>query len=145
MLSNLLQDIRYGLRLLAKSPAISVNAVATLALAIGANTAVFSVVNSVLLRPLPFAEPDRLVMLWESNPHNSQRPDRVAWRDMLAWREESSAFTNIGTFSMINEALPGEAEAQRVRSCSAAANQVLLLRASPRLGRSLRPAEDCLP
>ncbi len=145
MLSNLLQDIRYGLRLLAKSPAITVNAVATLALAIGANTAVFSVVNSVLLRPLPFAEPDRLVMLWESNPHNSQRPDRVAWRDMLAWREQSSAFTNIGTFSMINEVLLGEAEAQRVVACRVTANLFPLLGAQPRLGRLFLPDEDSLP
>src|SRR5215475_10209675 len=103
MLSNLLQDIRYGLRLLAKSPAISINAVATLALAIGANTAVFSVVNSVLLRPLPFAEPDRLVMLWETDPHNGHRPDRVTWRAILSWREQSSVFSNMGTFWMINE------------------------------------------
>src|SRR6266849_5556795 len=117
MLSNLVQDIRYGLRLLAKSPAISVNAVATLALAIGANTAVFSVVNSVLLRPLPFPEPDRLVMLWENDPHNGQRPDRVTWRDILFWREQSSAFSNIGTFAMINEVLLGEAEAQRIVAC----------------------------
>ena len=58
MVSSLFQDIRFGLRLLAKSPAITINAVATLALAIGANSAVFSVVNSILLRPLPFARPD---------------------------------------------------------------------------------------
>src|SRR5882724_10115562 len=108
MLSNLLQDVRYGLRLLAKSPAISLNAVITLALAIGANTAVFSVVNSVLLRPLPFADPKGLVMIWENNPQNGQRPDRVAWRDFLYWRDQSSVFSNIGAFSMINEVFRGE-------------------------------------
>src|SRR5207245_2628903 len=107
----------YGLRLLAKSPALSVNAVVTLALAIGANTAVFSVVNSVLLRPLPFAEPNRLVMLWENNPNNNQRPDRVAWRDILSWREQSSVFDAIGTFWMINEVFLGDAEAQRIVAC----------------------------
>src|SRR5215831_19437936 len=121
MLSSLLQDIGYSLRLLSKSPAISVNAVATLALAIGANTAVFSVVNSVLLRPLPFAEPDRLVMLWETDPHG-HRPDRVTWRDILFWREQSSVFSNMGTFWMINEVLLGEAEAQRIAACRVTAN-----------------------
>ena len=145
MLSNLLQDIRFGLRLLAKSPALSVNAVATLALAIGANTAVFSVVNSVLLRPLPFVEPHRLVMLWENNPHNGMRPDRVAWRDMLSWREQSSVFSNIGTFWMINEVLLGEAEAQRIVGCRITASLFPLLGAQPRLGRLFLPEEEALP
>src|SRR5881628_2894123 len=107
MLSNLHQDMRFGLRLLARSPATTLNAVSTLALAIGANTAVFSVVNSVLLRPLPFSQPDRLVMVWETNPANGQRPERVAWRDFLSWREQSSVFENMGTFSMFNEIFLG--------------------------------------
>jgi predicted permease len=145
MLSNLLQDIRYGLRLLARSPAITVNAVATLALAIGANTAVFSVVNSVLLRPLPFAEPDRLVMIWQNNPNNGQRPDRVAWRDILSWREQTSAFSNIGTFSMINKVFLGDAEAQRIVGCRLTANLFPLLGARPRLGRLFLPEEEALP
>src|SRR5216117_3043085 len=132
MMDTLLADLRYAVRTLRKSPGFAAAAILTLALAIGANTAVFSVVNSVLLRPLPFAEQDRLVMLWETNPHNGQRPDRVAWRDMLAWREQSSAFTNIGTFSMINEVLLGEAEAQRIVACRVTANLFPLLGAQPR-------------
>src|SRR5216683_1476049 len=127
MLSNLLQDVRYGLRLLAKSPAITVNAVATLALAIGANTAVFSVVNSVLLRPLPFDDPDHLVMVWETNPANGQRPDRVALRDIVAWREQNSVFAKTGTFSMFNEVFLGEAEAQRIVGCRMTSNLFPLL------------------
>src|SRR5437867_9923175 len=145
MLSNLLQDIHFGLRLLAKSPAITINAVATLALAIGANTAVFSVVNSVLLRPLPFFQPDRLVMIWETNPANGQRPDRVAWRDFLSWREQTSVFENIGTFSMFNETLLGEAEVQRIVGCRITSNLFALLGIKPRLGRWFLPEEEALP
>src|SRR5437867_8600577 len=145
MLSNLLQDVRYGLRLLAKSPAITVNAVATLTLAIGANTAVFSVVNSVLLRPPPFADPDSLVMIWETNPANGQRPDRVAWRDFLAWREQSSVFSNTGTFSLFNETFLGEAEAQRIVGCRITSNLFPLLGARPSLGRFFLPEEEALP
>src|SRR6266478_4335611 len=145
MLSNLFLDTRYGLRLLAKSPAITVNAVATLALAIGANTAVFSVVNSVLLRPLPFADPDRLVMIWETNPAQGQRPDRVALRDIVAWREQNSVFANTGTFSMFNEVFLGEAEAQRIVGCRITSSLFPLLGARPRLGRFFLLEEEALP
>ena len=89
MLSNAVQDIRFGLRLLARSPGIAVNAILTLGLAIGVNSAVFSVVNSVLLRPLPFHDPGRLAMIWETNPHKGGQPDRAAWRNVRAWREHS--------------------------------------------------------
>src|SRR5689334_14470880 len=95
MLANALQDIRFGLRLLARSPGIAINAVLTLGPAIGVNSAVFSVVNSVLLRPLPFHEPERLAMIWETNPHKSGEPDRAAWRNVRAWREQSKTFNKI--------------------------------------------------
>src|ERR1700680_1279842 len=117
MIANLLQDLRYGVRLLAKAPAITINAILTLALAIGANTAVFSVVNSVLLRPLSFSQPDRLVMLWETNPHEGSRPDRVAWRDIAYWQEQNTAFESIGTFSPFTGTFIGETEAQRIVGC----------------------------
>src|SRR4051794_30447809 len=108
MFSNLFQDIRFGLRLLAKSPAITINAVATLALAIGANSAVFSVVNSILLRPLPFLRPDGLVMLWETNPQRGRQSDRVAWRNFVAWREQASSFESIGSFTPFSGIFNGE-------------------------------------
>jgi predicted permease len=142
MLSNLFQDLRYGVRLLAKSPSISINAIVTLSLAIGANTAVFSVVNSVLLRPLSFPEPDRLVMIWETNPHEGNRPDRVAWRDVAYWQEQNTVFENIGTFSPFTGSFLGETEAQRIVGCRMTSSLFPLLHVGPQLGRLFLPEED---
>ena len=142
MLANLFQDIRYGLRLWAKSPAITLNATLTLALAIGANTAMFSVVNSVLLRPLPFPSPDQLVMIWETNPHEGHKPDRVAWRDAVFLREQNTVFEDVGTFSPVTETFQGEQEAQRIVGCRITASLFPLLRLAPREGRLLLPEED---
>ncbi len=142
MLSNLFQDLRYGVRLLGKSPSITINATLTLALAIGANTAVFSVVNSVLLRPLSFAQPDRLVMIWETNPHDGNRPDRVAWRDIAHWQEQNTTFENIGTFSPFTGTFLGETEAQRIVGCRVTSSLFPLLHVAPRLGRLFLPEED---
>ena len=142
MLSNLFSDLRYGARLLAKSPAIAINAILTLALAIGANSAVFSVVNSVLLRPLSFLQPDRLVMIWETNPHEGNRPDRVAWRDIAYWQNQSTAFENIGTFSPFTGTFLGETEAERIVGCRVTSSLFVLLRTPPRLGRLFLPEED---
>src|SRR5688572_27591133 len=83
---DFLNDLRFGARVLRKSPVFTVVAVLTLALGIGANTAIFSVVNNALLRPLPFKDADRIVMLWESNPNGSIHEEMPAPANVLDWQ-----------------------------------------------------------
>ena len=101
-MSTLFQDLRYGLRMLAKSPGFTAVAVLTLTLGIGANTAIFSVIYGALLSPLPYPNADQLVMVWsKANGHNNA----VSAADYLEWKRENSAFQNLiawseGTFSL---------------------------------------------
>ena len=101
MMRTLWQDLRYGVRILVKAPGFTLIAVLVLALGIGANTAIFSVVNGVLLRPLPYAAPDRLAMFWlkgEKAAGGDRVPLSVA--DLIDWRERNQAFEKVGAFTM---------------------------------------------
>ena len=91
-MNNLMQDIRYGVRMLLKNPGFTIIAVLTLSLGIGANTAIFSVVNGVLLRELPFPEADRIVTLWENNTADGLERDDVSPANFLDWRERQKSF-----------------------------------------------------
>jgi len=95
---NLLQDVRFGLRMLWKSPAFTAVAVLTLALGIGANTAIFSVVNAVVLRPLPYHEPDRLVLVNEKIPQASPYPIPVCAPDVVQIQRQNSVFEGVAAF-----------------------------------------------
>jgi putative ABC transport system permease protein len=86
MLENIAQDLRYALRQLRRSPVFSVTAILTLALGIGANTAVFSIVHAVLLRPLPSKDVEKLVMVWEQNPHRGWYHNIVSAANFKGWR-----------------------------------------------------------
>jgi putative ABC transport system permease protein len=99
MIADLRQDLRYGTRTLLRQPAFTLIAVLTLALGVGANTAIFTVVNGVLLRPLPFDEPDRLVRLWESAPRRNAEPQLVAPPNLAEWCAQSHSFEQIGYWS----------------------------------------------
>src|SRR5262245_63318467 len=97
-LEEVARDLRYAGRTLRRSPAFTAAATATLALAIGANTAMFSVLNAVLLRPLPYHAPEQLAMLWTENPSENLREGRSALWDVERWRGESQTFADMATF-----------------------------------------------
>jgi hypothetical protein len=96
MEEEMFQDLRYGARMLLKNPGFTLIAALTLALGIGANTAIFSIVNAVLLRPLPYWEPERLVQAWVTNPKATRWGDWVSHPDFLDWREQNTVFDEIG-------------------------------------------------
>src|SRR5690348_13624261 len=106
-LEQLWQDARYGLRMLAKSPGFTAVAVLTLALGIGANTAIFSVVYAVLLKPLPFKDPGRLVFVEKKNPPRGWVRNPISPAEILAWRGESGAFEDLAAYTQTSCVLTG--------------------------------------
>ena len=110
------QDLRFALRSLAKRPGFTAVAVLTLALGIGANTAIFSVVNTVLLRPLPNHDPDRLVLVYEvdARPGAYEDRNRVTLATFKDWKEQNTVFEDIGAFQMWNLTLTGDGAPQQV-------------------------------
>src|ERR1044071_640022 len=95
----IIQDLRYGLRLLLKQPGVTLVAVVTLALGIGANTAIFSLVNSILLRPLPFREPDRVVRLLQASPKLGLATWGVSQADFAAYRDQNRSFESVALYN----------------------------------------------
>ncbi len=137
---TLSQDIRYALRTLRKSPGFTAIAVLTLALGIGANTALFSVINGVLLNPLPYNQPNQLVSLWwDRSPgqHSS-----VPYLNFLDWQKVSTAFSSVGAHREINMILTGTGEPERVSAVMISANFFDLLGVKPLQGRLFRAEED---
>ena len=141
-LEDLWQDLRYGARMLVKAPNITLTAVITLALGIGANTAIFSVVNAVLLRPLPFKEPAALFTVWERNPQVGVEQNAVAPGAFLDWREQNHVFEHLAVFETRGFALTGEPEAERVTGASVSTNLFRTLGVSPLLGRDFVMEEE---
>src|SRR3954454_5879305 len=102
---TLLQDLNYGLRMLLKDRSVTAIAVLTLALGIGANTAIFSVVNAVLLNPLPYREPDRLVALWENVPSHGRW--RTSPANFFDWKKQNTVFEDVAAFGASTLTLTG--------------------------------------
>jgi len=142
-MENLLQDIRYGIRAPANNPGFTAVAVLTLALGIGANTAIFSVVESVLLRPLPYPQPENLVQIW--NTYLPQIPQiGLSPGDYADWREQNASFSEMGGYVQITQGfnLTGEGEPQRVLTSYATASLFPMLGARVVVGRWFVPDED---
>jgi putative ABC transport system permease protein len=142
VVESIWQDFRYGLRMLWKKPGFTLTAVLTLSLGIGANTAIFSVVNAVLLNPLPFPSPERLVALGQTTPESRTALSNFSFRNYADLRDQTKAFEQLAAYYNSNLTLTGQGEATRLRVTVATANLFPMLGASPSLGRVFLPEED---
>src|SRR5215471_6758786 len=139
MIADIRQDLEYGARMLRKSPGFTVAAVVTLALGIGANTAIFSAVYNVLLKPLPFSDPSRLVVLDES--HSGERMS-VSWPDFVDWRDRAASFQGIAAFHNSFFNLTGREEAVRLYDLDVTWNFFEVIGVKAELGRTFSPDDD---
>lgn len=135
-LEELPRDVRYALRTLRRSPAFAATAAATLALAIGVNVAMFSVLNAVLLRPLPYRAPDRLAMLWTEDPTQNLREGRSALWDVEQWLTQSQSFEDMATLDSVTTTLSGAEGAEQIVGASISPNLLSLLGVQPVRGRT---------
>ena len=137
-----IQDLRYGLRMLAKNPGFTAVAVLTLALGIGANTAIFSVVDAVVLRPLPYKDPDRLVMVKERIPLVTPEPIPVCAPDVIQFQRQNEVFESVAAFRGGQLDLSGGREPERITAERVNANLFSLLGVQPLVGRAFTADED---
>jgi hypothetical protein len=137
-----MNDLKIAIRMLLKSRSFTAVAVLTLALGIGANTAIFSIVNAVLLRPLPFREPGRLVTLWERNPSQGYEQNMPSPADYLEWKATAKSFDGIAIFNpSISFALTGDGAPTRIEGATLSPDLFDLLGVRPQLGRSFATDE----
>src|SRR5487761_958191 len=142
-MGTLWQDLRYGLRMLAKTPGFTAVAVLTLALGIGANTAIFSVIQSVLLRPLPYDHPEQLIEIWNTYlpavPLGGLSPG-----DFEDWKKEATTVSEMAGYSWVQQGanLTGDGSPQRVELGYATSNLFPMLGENPVVGHFFTPAED---
>src|SRR6266567_7162034 len=141
-METLWQDVRYSLRVLGKNPGFAAIAILTLALGIGANTALFSVVNGVLLRPLPYPQPDRIVAISEKTA-NFERSS-ISYPNFLDWSRSNTTFSSIAAYRSDDFNMTGSGEPERVRIGMVSAGFFKILGITPVHGRLFTPEEDRL-
>ncbi|HWF83819.1 MAG TPA: ABC transporter permease, partial [Vicinamibacterales bacterium] len=137
----LIQDIRYTIRMCFRAPGFTTVAILALALGIGANTAIFTIVNAVLIERLPFQDPSRLVMVWENNARHPGRPNTVAPANFLRWQERATAFEQLAGFFETRVNLTGRAEPVELVAQNVTSNFFNALGVAPMLGRTFLPDE----
>jgi putative ABC transport system permease protein len=136
------QDIRYGIRMLLKVPTVSVVAIIALALGIGANTAIFSVVNAVLLRPLPFPNPDSLMAVFETDVQRGQQRGSYSYPNFLDLRAQNQSFERLASYHGSDFIMTGRGDPARLQGTVVTADLFPLLGIAPALGRGFLPDED---
>src|ERR1035438_10003417 len=134
-MGSILQDLRHGVRVLLKTPGFTLLALLTLALSIGANTAVFSVVNAVLLRPLPFEKPQEIVAVWEQRPHENSFRGGISALDFVDWRRMSKSFSNIALYDSGQYNLTGAGDPERISGAAVSPGFLEALGVRPQMGR----------
>lgn len=138
----MLNDLRQGLRSLSKRPGLTAVALVTLALGIGVNTAIFSAVDSVLLRPLPFNDPERVMAVWEHTPHLGIARNEFAPANYFDLRNQNSVFAELGAFGQLSTNYTGEGDPEQLEGQLVTANVFSILGVAPALGRTFAPDED---
>ena len=138
-MSTLLQDLQYGLRMLLKHKGVTAIALLTLALGIGANTAIFSVVNAVLLNPLPYREPDRLVAIWENVPTHGRW--RTSPANFFDWKKQNTVFEDVVAFGGSAMTVTGDGEPEQLLGARVSSGYFGVVGVEPLLGRSFAPEE----
>ncbi len=132
-------DLRYAWRTLRKSPAFAITAIGALALGIGANVAIFSMVDALLIRQLPLGDPDRLVMVWEDDSFIGFPRDTPAPANFADWKERNHVFTDMGALQGVIFAITGDGQPEQVEGNPITANLFPVLGVSPILGRNILP------
>jgi putative ABC transport system permease protein len=141
-MDSLWKDVRYAVRTIAKSPAVSVVAILALAAGIGANTAIFSVVNAVLLSPLPYAEPDRLVSVWGGRVGDEHERSSISYADFDDWRRQNRSFERMAVWNYKQQILRAGSEPVPLRGIIASADLLPMLGVQPAFGRFFTAEED---
>ncbi|HJS57083.1 MAG TPA: ABC transporter permease [Vicinamibacteria bacterium] len=141
-MTSTLHDLRHAWRLARRQPGFAITALLTLALGVGANTAIFSVVQAVLLRPLPFRDPDRLVLVWETRPRENVLRNVANPGNYLAWKERNRVFEDMAAFSPWQANLAGNGGAERVPIGAVTSSFFSVLGVRPQLGRDFQASAD---
>jgi putative ABC transport system permease protein len=141
-MSDLTHDLRYGFRMLRKSPGFTAVAVVSLALGIGANTAIFSVVNALLLKSLPYKDPERIVLVWGNVPAEGNARDQVSATDVDDWRHQNSVFEDVTTYSNWSATFLDGGEPERIAGTQVGDGFFSVMRGTPLLGRTFLPEEQ---
>ncbi|HKQ76071.1 MAG TPA: ABC transporter permease [Blastocatellia bacterium] len=143
-IETLIQDLRYGARILLKNPGFTLVAIITLSLGIGANTTIFSLINSLLLKPIPFPQADRLALVWQSQVNNPESRNIVSAPNFWDWQRQNDVFENMAVFDTAGKGydLSGDGEPERVFGLRVSAGFFDTLGVKPRLGRAFSPEEE---